>query len=637
MSDRLRVLLVEDSDDDTVLILRELKRAGFDFEYKITENWQDFVHYLSQESWDVVLSDYSLPTFNGLDAIEKVREVDKDLPFILVSGAVGEETAVAALKAGAQDFITKNNLSRLVPVIQRELKEAETRRENRKAQQALQRLGTAIEQAAEAVLITDVNGIIEYVNPAFERITGYSVQEALGKNPRILKSNKNDAKIYKEMWDTLLSGEVWIGRLINKKKDNTFFETEAIISPVRDKDNKIANFVAVNRDITAEVHMENQMRQMQKMEAVGRLAGGIAHDLNNVLTPIIGYSDLVLMRMKPNESFYKELIEIQKSAEKAKELILQLLAFSRKQALQLGVIDLRYIVHDMEKMLKRIIRENIQIEISLPNELHKIEADVTQLQQILLNLGVNAQDAMPSGGKLMIECQNVEIDNNYTLLLDESKPGQYVMLSFSDTGTGMDSETISHIFEPFFTTKDIGKGTGLGLATVYGIVKQHGGFITVRSEEGMGSTFRVYLPAIEDVETSANNKTEHLPIRDGDETIILVEDDEAIRKMTSEILIACGYNTIIAKTPGHCLSILENYPHKVDLMITDIIMPEINGRDLYRQAVKLRNDMKVIFMSGYDESMIANTGMLDQGKPFISKPFTLQVLLRKIRQVLDND
>jgi PAS domain S-box-containing protein len=359
----------------------------------------------------------------------------------------------------------------------------------------LERLATAVEQAAESIVITDSSGTIQYVNPAFERTTGYSRSEAIGKNPRILKSAIQDDSFYREMWNTISGGEVWTGRFINKRKDETLFEEEATISPVRDGTGRIVSFVGVKRDVTKEVALEKQLLHSQKMEAVGRLAGGVAHDFNNLLTAIIGYGQLVERRLDADNPLRSEVKEIMDAGHRAAALTSQLLAFSRRQTLVPRNINLNEIIDNLMRMLRRIIGEDVELSFQASPNLSPVFADPGQIEQVIMNLAVNARDAMAHGGRLIIETSNALLDDAYCRKHLWARPGRYVQISVSDTGMGMDAETQRRIFEPFFTTKDIGRGTGLGLAVVYGIVKQHDGFIHVYSEPGQGTTFRLYLSA----------------------------------------------------------------------------------------------------------------------------------------------
>jgi PAS domain S-box-containing protein len=370
-------------------------------------------------------------------------------------------------------------------------------RQRKRADEEHARLSRAIDQSAESVVITDPQGTIVYVNPAFARITGYARDEALGQNARMLKSGRHDAAFYEQMWETLAGGSVWSGRIVNRRKDGTLSEEEAVISPLRDASERLVNYVAVNRDITTETRLERQLLQAQRMEAVGRLAGGVAHDFNNLVGVITGYGQMVLKQLPADDPLRGKVEQILKAADRAASLTRQLLAFSRRQVLQPKVLDLNMVVLDTEKMLQRLIGEDVELVTSLASHLGSVKADRGQIEQIVMNLAVNARDAMPEGGRLTIETGVVEVDQASAAGVLMA-PGSYAVLAVKDTGLGMDRETQAHMFEPFFTTKEMGRGTGLGLSTVYGIVKQSGGHIWVDSEVGVGTTFRVYLPRLEE-------------------------------------------------------------------------------------------------------------------------------------------
>ena len=408
--------------------------------------------------------------------------------------------------------------------------------ERKLAQAELTRLATAVNQTADSIVITDTAGNIEYVNPAFELVTGYTKEEALGKNPRFLKASVNNPSIYEDLWGTITRGDVWVGQLINKRKDGSLFNERATISAVRDEAGKIAHFIAVKKDMTHEYQLEDQLRQSQKMEAIGQLAGGVAHDFNNLLTAINGYSSLALQRLGDDHAVKPYLEEVKKAGERAANLTRQLLAFGRKQILQPIPLDLNSIVSDMNKMLRRLIGEDINLTAKLATNLKKIKADPGQIEQVLVNLVVNARDAMPQGGSLTIETASVELDREYARAHVGTQAGNYVMLAVSDTGTGMSEETRARIFEPFFTTKEKGKGTGLGLSTVYGIVQQSGGSIWVYSELNCGTAFKVYLPQLEAPAKVHEEKSVVEDVPRGSETILLVEDEEVVRGLAAHIL-----------------------------------------------------------------------------------------------------
>ena len=507
----------------------------------------------------------------------------------------------------------------------------------KRAEESQTRLATAVEQAAEAVVITDTEGKVLYVNPAFEAVTGYSQKEILGQNPRMLKSGKHDDSFYRRMWAALVNGGVWSGRLINKRKDGTLFEEEATISPVRDSNGRITNYVGVKRDVTREVLLENQFRQSQKMEAFGQLAGGVAHDFNNLLTVIQGSGSLLLNpQLNPEEkaSCSRQIVQ---AAERAASLTRQLLMFSRKHTLQVVTLNLNEVVGNMTKMLQRILGEDIVLHAEYAPKIAAVSADAGMLEQVLLNLAVNSRDAMPKGGQLLIATSQEKLAADHPQMPVDMAPGTYVCLKVTDTGCGIAPEVLPHIFEPFFTTKETGKGTGLGLATVYGIIQQHHGWVTVNSEPGRGATFCVYLPAAAgapaQVEAASPPK---LPR--GTETILLTEDEPAVRALAGNILRRCGYTILPAESGVAALEIWHEYRDKIQLLLTDIIMPDgITGYDLAQQLKLERPELKVIYTSGYTGDILSRYPTLIRDYCFLQKPYQPYRLAQTVRDCLDQE
>jgi nitrogen-specific signal transduction histidine kinase/ActR/RegA family two-component response regulator len=398
---------------------------------------------------------------------------------------------------------------------------------------------------------------------------------------------------------------------------------------------RLAELVLVN-DVTERKQLEEQLRQSQKMEAVGQLAGGVAHDFNNLLTAITGYSELTLRWLPEDSAMRHNVLEIKKAGERAASLTRQLLAFSRRQVLQPVVLDINSLVTDVSKMLRRLVGEDIEFITLLRPEAGRINADPGQIEQVLMNLVVNARDAMPRGGKLIIETANVELDEAYADRHVAVNPGSYVMLAVSDTGTGMDEETRARIFEPFFTTKEEGKGTGLGLSTVYGIVKQSGGNVWVYSEVGRGTTFKIYLPRVAEDTQEQVPAVEREELLRGTETILLTEDEGLVRRLVREALETYGYTVLETTSGGEAISACEGYDGPIHLLVTDVIMPGMDGRELANELTRLRPEMRVLFMSGYTDDAIVHHGVLDADMPFLQKPFSPDDLARKVREVLDN-
>jgi PAS domain S-box-containing protein len=496
------------------------------------------------------------------------------------------------------------------------------------------RLAMAVDQSAEAIVITDREGTILYVNPAFETITGYPREEAVGKNPRILQSGRQDDSFYKELWSVLKRGEVWTGHFINRRKDGSLYEEDATISPVRDSSGNIVSFVAVKRDVTRLLSLEKQVRTAQKMEAVGTLAGGIAHDFNNVLTVIIGFGEMLKLRVANDPKAVSDLDEILRGAERASVLTRQLLTFARRQVVEPVNLDLNEVMTDLVKLLRKVTREDIEIK-TFPAECSvMIRADRGQVEQVVMNLCLNARDAMPEGGQLVIETGVTSLEEGYLKQYPYMKAGRYAVLSVSDTGVGMDEKTRERIFEPFFTTKGPDKGTGLGLAVVYGIVKQHNGFIHVYSEPGKGTTFRIYFPAV-DALSDPIISAAHTVTLGGNETIMLAEDDESVRHLTEQTLASYGYRVLIARDGEEAVEIFRRHGEEIAMVVLDVVMPKKGGKQAYDEMKKSLPGLKVLFLSGYSANAIHDDFVLHPGVPFLQKPFDLPSLARKVREVLD--
>ena len=506
--------------------------------------------------------------------------------------------------------------------------------ERKQADSERERLMMAIEQAGEVVTIADQEGTIQYVNPAFMTVTGYTPQEAIGQNLRLLSSGRQDEAFYRKLWETISGGRTWEGRIVNKRKDGTIFTEEAIISPVRDFSDRIVNYVAVSRDITEHIRLTNDLRQAQKMESVGQLAGGVAHDFNNMLGIILGYAEIALDEAGPEMPLHEQLTGIRNAARRASDITQQLLAFASKQTINPKVIDLNETIECMLKMLRRIIGEDIGLTWLPETNLHPVRMDPVQIDQILANLVVNARDAITYGGKVTIATENVVFDAAYCAAHDNLVHGEYVMLSVGDNGCGMNKQTQSHIFEPFFTTKVFGKGTGLGLATVYGIVKQNDGFINVNTELGQGTTFEIYIPRhaaclVEAMDPLAVGLPQY-----HSETVLLVEDEPEMLKVGKTMLEKLGYNVLIADTPGKAIRLAEEHAGKINLLLTDVIMPEMNGKDLAERLLAKSPGMKCLLMSGYTADVIACHGVLNENVQFIQKPFCMKDLAVKVREAL---
>jgi two-component system cell cycle sensor histidine kinase/response regulator CckA len=508
----LRALIIEDSQNDCDLLLSMLSRGGYDVAHKRVCSAATLGSLLEEGKWDIVISDYSMPGFKGTDALAMVRNKGLDVPFLFFSGTIGEEIAVNAMRAGARDYVIKGKAARLLPAIQRELHEADVRRERRQ--------------------------------------------------------------------------------------------------------------------------MEQRMRQLEKFEALGKLAGGVAHDFNNVIGAIMGWAELGLDRVTSESPEAKLFRNIREQAERAGALSRQLLAYARRQVLEPKNIDLNQMVNETGILLEKTLGEQIEVKIVLARDLQTTRADPSQIEQVIMNLCFNARDAMPNGGQLLIETRNVDLDSQFCERHEDSRPGRHIQLSVSDTGTGMDAATIERIFEPFFTTKEVGKGTGLGLATVLGIVKQHRGFLDVQSETGKGTAFRVYLPACEGAPEQLH-QVDAVPVRGGSETILVAEDHEGMREMAREILETLGYRLVLARDGEEAVEQFAAHRNEISLVLLDVIMPKLNGIDAYEQICVAKPGMPVIFSSGYSDHGPTLTSLAEKGATVLQKPYGAKVLARRVRELIE--
>jgi two-component system cell cycle sensor histidine kinase/response regulator CckA len=489
----------------------------------------------------------------------------------------------------------------------------------------LRRLRLAVESSGEVIFMTDASGTITYVNPEFERVYGYTPADLVGRaSPRILKGGATPTAEYEAFWRQLRNGEVVKREFVNRRKDGGTVQIESCVNPIAVND-EVVGFLAVQRDITARKKLEREFTQAQKMEAVGRLAGGVAHDFNNLLTAILGYADLLLKSVGDDSSLATDLYEIKSAGERASRLTRQLLTFSRAEPFSPKVINLNDIVGELQKMLGRVIGEDVVLDVETNPELAYTKGDRCHIEQVILNLVVNARDAMPRGGTIRVRTTNEHLTQDFCCQHEGATPGEFVALTVADNGAGIPDDVLPHVFEPFFTTKPAGMGTGLGLSTVYGIVKQAGGYVTVDSVLRRGTTFTIYFPiagpTMEPARTT--RKTSH-PMS-GTETILLVEDDPRLRRLLQRALQQYGYAVLSCETVEDALAIAEGHSLPIDLLLSDVVMPGLRGPDLAQRVVELRPQIKVLYMSGYANQALEN---------FLPKPFTPQLLATRIRESL---
>lgn len=511
--------------------------------------------------------------------------------------------------------------------------------ERRAAQKECQRLAQAVDQSAENIVITDADGVIEYVNPSFERASGYARAECIGKTPRLIKSGRHGESFYRGLWQTINSGHSWRGRMVNKKSDGTEYTEDGSISPVLDASGEVTSFVSVRRDVSetlAVAEEKEELRalllQSQKMESIGRLAGGVAHDFNNLLAVINGVTDEVIEMIDGGETAEREDLEmIREAGTRATDLTRQLLTFSRKEAVSRNVLCLSEVVEALVPMIRRLVGEHIEVQC-LTKDKTNLLGDSGQIEQILMNMSANARDAMPEGGRLAFEVNRVDLDPEFAKSRPNLEAAPYVVLTVADSGVGLDEQTQERIFEPFFTTKSGGR-TGLGLATVFGIVKQAGGDVEVQSKAGQGTTFRIYFPAT-DASASRVEETS-MANESGTEKVLVVDDDSAVRRLVGRQLSSAGYTVVVAADGQEALRHCEHLGDSLQLVVTDVVMPGMGGRELARRIHEAHQHLKILFMSGWAEGAVTDNNVLDD-LPFIAKPFSSKQIRQAARKTLDS-
>lgn len=626
----LRILQLEDSAIDADLIQRELKRHGLVFETLRVETKETLRMALAKFEPHIVLSDLSMPTFSGEEGLKVTRELCAELPFIYVSGTIGEEHAIELLKKGATDYVLKQNLARLTPAVERALREAEGIREQRRTDERLRKLSGAVEHGPSAIFITDTEGRIEYVNPKFTEITGYTADEVIGQTPCILKSGETSDAVYANLWKTIRAGHDWHGEFHNRRKDGKMVWESTSISPILDAAGAITHFVGVAEDITDRKSLEAQLRRAQRLEAIGTLATGLAHDLNNVLAPILMATPLLAEALAGTK--YEDIVStIGQCAERGAGIVKQVITFAHGSEGQRVLVQVSHLMRDICKVATETFPRSIAIKNLAKSDLWPIMADATQVHQILLNLCINARDAMPDGGKLTMSAENLQIDENYASMIPEATLGSYLVLTVSDTGHGIPEGIREKIFDPFFTTKLMGRGTGLGLATVNGIVKNHQGFIRLDSESGRGTTFQVFLPAEEHGEAVAIMVPPTAAARGNGELILIVDDEVSILAATKMVLETAGYRVLLANDGVEALGIFAHEANEIALVLTDVAMPFMDGPALTRTLRHMDPYVRVIISTGHKtrsdvEALAVNA--------FLAKPYDASTLLRAIHTVL---
>ena len=637
---KLGALLIGGAAQDRVLIREMLQAApGAWCELECLPADDATVSVLVAGSQDICLLDCHADTEDGLAFLRNVLSAGCRMPVVvLVDGNANGADDEEWLSAGAADCLSKEKLnpSALRRVVRRVVDHARAIEALKASEKALrhseERYRSLIQNAVYGIYRSTIGGRFVEVNRALVAMLGYLSEAELVEVG--IEKVYVDPTERRRLIDHLQSNRIEGIETQWRRKDGSRI-TVRLSGRVLRSGEEIDGFEMIVEDVTERRLLESQLRQAQKMEAVGRLAGGIAHDFNNLLTAMLGYSDLLLDQFGESDTSRYDVLEIKKAAERASSLTRQLLAFSRKQVLQPKALDLNSIVSGFDKMLRRLIGEDVELITALGQDLGWVKADPGQVEQIIMNLAVNARDAMPNGGKLIIETDNVELDAVYARRHQPVIPGRYVMLAVSDTGCGMGDEVKSHLFEPFFSTKERGKGTGLGLATVYGIVKQSGGYIWAYSEPGRGASFKVYLPRIDGAVADAARSSGTSGARSGSETVLVVEDESAVRRLAVEVLRRHGYQVLEAADGMEAMKVAGLHPGEIHVLVTDLVMPEMNGVDLAGRLVARRPATRVLYISGYTDEAVARGGVLESGTNFLQKPFNSDRLVCTVRQVLD--
>lgn len=648
MNGPLRILHLEDEPDFSELLRSLLLKERLAAELVAVSTRAAFEAAVGRESFDVILADFSLPGYTGIEALQFFRQRCRETPFVIISGTIGEEAAIESLRAGATDYVLKQWPERLVPALRRAIQEAQERKQRRQAETELQRhekyFRALTENTLDILSILDGEGQYLYNSPSLKRVLGYEPQELAGQCAFPLVHPEDLAKARTAFVEAIAQPERTVRLEFRfRHQDGSWRYLEAV-GQSHLADPEIAGVVINSRDVSDRKsaegelrELEDQLRQSQKMEAVGRLAGGVAHDFNNMLTVIHGHASLLKQNARLTGWAARSAQQIGEAAERAAALTRQLLAFSRRQLIQPRRLNMNQVVSDISSMLGRILGEDIALRVDYFGKPAMIHADAGMMEQVLLNLSVNARDAMPKGGLLTIGISVLETDSRHCSTHAEAQAGKFVCLSVSDRGCGIAPQHLHRIFEPFFTTKEVGKGTGLGLATVYGIIKQHQGWIEVESKVNQGTTFKAFLPCVESETVAAPEPSGESVVKGGTETILVVEDETPVRELVCDILSSYGYKTIAAESGVKALQLWPSCKDKIDLMLTDLVMPErLNGRELAEKLWAERPGLKVIFTSGYSADVVGKDFVLRPGMNYLQKPYPPNQLAEKVRLCLDS-
>ncbi|GCE20334.1 hybrid sensor histidine kinase/response regulator [Dictyobacter kobayashii] len=638
----MRFLIIDDSMSDRELVVRRLNKEFPDAEYVEVAQVEDLEQAMAYDDFDIVLTDYQLNWTNGLHILNRVKQQYPDVPVLMVTGTGSEEIAVEGLRSGLSNYILKSHLERLPQAVHESLEKARLQKQYDDAilqlRHSEERYREIFEQGLTGIFVYTPQGTLLTCNPAFAHIFGFaSEKEALQADVRTLYPAPADYQAFL--------------RILEKEKRLEYHEVQMvrhdgtpiyIVENVQGSFDEQGNLIEVKGyifDTTERRKLADQLQQAQRLESVGLLVSGIAHDFNNMLGGILGYASRGLSRITQSHPLYDNLNHIHEIGTRAANMTHQLLAFSRRQVLEPTDVNLNTVVENILNLFGKILADHIEIEFIPDPDLKTVHVDYAQIEQVLMNLCVNAHDAMPNGGKLTIKTANVSYEDAYQGSRGQLAAAQYVLLSVQDTGIGMDEQTKSHIFEPFFTTKEIGKGTGLGLSMVHGIIGQHNGYIGVDSTLGQGTLFSIYLPTVElslvDFDMANDNKFSQAPVRGGDEMILVVEDDPDLRCLMEEALTEYGYTVVSAADGAEGLKLFETHSATIPLVVSDLVTPKMRGKELYDHIHEQSEQTKFLFVSGYQANQISQNFVLDKGFTFLQKPFDLDELAAKVREILD--
>jgi PAS domain S-box-containing protein len=636
----LQVLHLEDDANDAQLLRLKLEEANIGCIITVVQTRDEFVNALEQTEFDLIVSDFTLPSFDGKSALEIARQKWPDIPFIFVSGTMGEEAAIESMVRGATDYVLKGRLSRLVPATQRALSEVESRRERKRAEVALkeskEKYQSLFERNLSGAFVSTPDGRLLECNPAFVRMFGFdSIEDAKATNISALYSDPEKRRLL--LWNVQARKEIEYFEVHMVRKDGALLRIIENVVGKFDNNGELVELTGYMFDDSKRQLLEQQLIQAQKLESLGTLASGIAHDFNNILGIIIGHATLVQRLQLEPDKIADSIKSITTAAQRGAALVRQLLTFARKSDVILQRISLNDLIKEVVSLTRETFPKTVTVSMKLTDKLPAILADSTQIEQVFLNLCVNARDAMPNGGTLSLSTRTISGEKIYARF-PQAKASQYVLIEFSDTGTGMDEATRARIFEPFFTTKESGKGTGLGLAVAFGIIHIHQGFIDVSSEPGHGTTFSIYFPVnLEELEPFEIKKEMFGDTEGGTETILLVEDEEMLRSLAKMVLKGKGYNVVTASDGEEAVRMFMLRKNDIALVLSDMGLPKLNGYDVLKQVKHLKPDVKFIIASGYIEPVEKSEILKSGARDFIQKPYVPNEMLRKIREVLDEE